>query len=58
MHVVDTLGASFFVKIVDILRAEEEAIRQGAFESGKSEVGGIRFCRGGRATALGVEVPD
>jgi hypothetical protein len=58
VHVEDALRASLFMEIVDVLGAEEEAIRDGLFESGKSEVSGVRFRSGGYPAAHGVKIPN
>ena len=52
------MGAGLFVEVVDILRAKEETIGEGAFESGQSEVGGIWFCSCGSFAAHGIKMPD
>lgn len=58
VHVVDALGAGFFVKVIDILRAEEKTIGEGALESGKGEMSGIWFCGCCGLAAHGIEMPD
>lgn len=58
VHVNDVRGASLFVEIVDILRAEEQTVGERLLEIGKGEMGGIGFGSRSNEAAHGVEVPD
>ena len=58
VHVEEADGAGAFVKVVDVLGAEEEAVAEAGFELGKSDVRGIRLRGLGRGAARGVELPD
>lgn len=58
MHVNDAAGAGLLVEIVDVLGAEEKTIREGAFQSGESEMPGIRFGGSSNAATHGIEIPD
>ena len=58
VHVNDARGASLFVEIVDILRAEEQTAGERLLEIGKGEMGGIGFGSRSNAAAHRVEVPD
>lgn len=58
VHMDDARRARLFVEIVDVLRAEEEAIAELPAESGDGLVGGIRHGGRGDAAAHGIEIPD
>ncbi|MGC2506889.1 MAG: hypothetical protein WA369_09535 [Candidatus Acidiferrales bacterium] len=58
VHVDDADRASLFVEIVDILRAEVQAVAEAFFERGESEMSGIRFRGCGDAAAHGIKFPD
>jgi hypothetical protein len=58
MHVKNMSGSGFFVQVVHVLRAEEEAIFELAFQAGKREMSGIGLGDSGNAPAHGVEIPD
>jgi hypothetical protein len=58
MHVEEADGAGAFVEVVDVLRAEEEAVADTIFKRGKCEVGWIRLGCGSSGAAGGVELPD
>ncbi len=58
VHVDDADRSGLFVEIIDILRAEVEAVAEAAFERGESEMAGIRFCGSGHAAAHGIKFPN
>src|ERR1700741_891103 len=57
-HVNDARGASLFMEIVDILRAEVQTAGKRLLEIGEGEMGGIGLGGRGHAAAHRVEVPD
>ena len=58
VHVNDARGASLFVEIVDILRAEEQTAGERLLEIGEGEMGGIGLGGRGNPAAHRVEVPN
>jgi len=58
VHVDGTRRAGQLMEIVDILRAEEEPVRESVLEGGDGLVGGIGLGVNRFAAAHGVEVPD
>jgi len=58
MHVNSALRSSLLVKVIHVLRAEEEAFPQLLFESGEGDVRRIRLCRCRDTPTHGIELPD
>jgi hypothetical protein len=58
VHVDDVPRSCPLMKVVHILRAEEEAFPQLLFESGERDVRRIRLCRCRDTPTHGIELPD
>ena len=58
VHVDDALRSSLLVKVIHILRAEEQAVTQGAFELRESEVRRVGLRRRRDTPPHRVELPD
>ena len=58
VHVKNVARSRLFVEVVDVLGAEEQAVRQPLLQIGEREMRGIGLGGGRDAPAHGVEVPD
>ena len=58
VHVEKAAGAGALVEVVDVLRAEKEAVADALFEFGEGYVGGVGRGLGSVGAALGIELPD
>jgi hypothetical protein len=58
VHVEKAVGAGALVEVVDVLRAEEEAVADALLKLGEGVVGGVGLGFGSVGAALGIELPD
>ena|SRR5271166_2669487 len=54
----DSSRACLLMEIINVLRAEEKAVRKSLFESSEGKMAGIRFGGGCDFAAHGVEIPN